>query len=188
MTTTVPTSERVDWYARSAEDTTAALTVDPVEGLTTKEAAARLAKYGPNQITAEKPPSVWAIALQQLRDPMNIMLVAVTVVSFAIGEVSTGIMVAFLIVLNVVLGSRQELKARESVDALSNLQVPQAKVLRDGTLVNVPAVEIVPGDIVQVEAGDIIPADGRLSAFGDARDARGRAHGGERAGREGRGR
>ena len=93
---------------------------------------------------------------------MNIMLVAVTVVSFAIGEVSTGILVALLIVLNLVLGSRQELKARASVDALSNLQVPQAKVLRDGTLVLVPAVEVVPGDIVQVEAGDIIPADGRL--------------------------
>jgi len=162
MTTTAPTPDVVDWYARSPEDTAAALTVDAAQGLTSVEAAARRTKYGPNQITAEKPPSVWAIALQQLRDPMNIMLVAVAVVSFAIGEVSTGIMVAFLIVLNLVLGSRQELKARASVDALSNLQVPQAKVLRDGTLVLVPAVDVVPGDILQVEAGDIIPADGRL--------------------------
>ena len=64
--------------------------------------------------------------------------------------------------LNVVLGSRQELKARASVDALSNLQVPQAKVVRDGTLVLVAAVDVVPGDIVQLEAGDIVPADGRI--------------------------
>jgi P-type Ca2+ transporter type 2C len=162
MTTTQPTPGVVDWHTRSPEDTTAALTVDPGRGLTTADAAARRVQYGPNQITAEKAPSVWAIAFQQLRDPMNIMLVAVTAVSFAIGEVSTGILVALLIVLNLVLGSRQELKARASVDALSNLQVPQAKALRDGTLVLVPAVDLVPGDIVQVEAGDIIPADGRL--------------------------
>jgi Ca2+-transporting ATPase len=150
------------WYARSADDATTAFDVEPESGLTGAEAAARLTRDGPNEITAEKPPSVWAIALQQLRDPMNIMLVAVTAVSFAIGEVSTGIIVALLIVLNIVLGSRQELKARESVDALSNMQVPQAKVLRDATLTLVPAVDLVTGDIVQLEAGDIIPADGRI--------------------------
>ena len=82
--------------------------------------------------------------------------------SFVIGEVSTGVIVGLLILLNVVLGSRQELKARASIDALANLQVPQAKVVRDGTLALVPAVDLVPGDIVQVEAGDIVPADGRI--------------------------
>jgi Ca2+-transporting ATPase len=154
--------EDVGWYARSADDAAAAFDVDPERGLSATEAAARLSRDGPNEITAEEPPSVWAIALQQLRDPMNIMLIAVTAVSFAIGEVSTGVIVAFLILLNVVLGSRQELKARASVDALSNLQVPQAKVLRDGSLALVPAVDLVVGDIVQLEAGDIVPADGRI--------------------------
>ena len=90
------------------------------------------------------------------------MLVAVTAVSFLIGEVSTGVIVALLIVVNVVLGARQELKARASVDALSKLQVPQAKVVRDGSLALVPAVEVVPGDLLQVEAGDIMPADARI--------------------------
>ncbi len=93
---------------------------------------------------------------------MNIMLIAVTVVSIVIGQLSTGIIVGLLILLNVVLGSRQELKARASVDALSNLQVPQAKVVRGGVLALVPAVDLVPGDLVQVEAGDIVPADGRI--------------------------
>jgi Ca2+-transporting ATPase len=105
---------------------------------------------------------VWAVALGQFRNPMNIMLVAVVVVSFAIGETATGIVVALLILLNVVLGSRQELKARASVTALSSLQVPQAKVVRDGTLASIPAADVVPGDLVQVEAGDIVPADGRI--------------------------
>jgi Ca2+-transporting ATPase len=149
-------------YARGASDVVASLGSDENSGLTAAEAAARLARVGPNEIAREEPPSVWEVALQQLRDPMNIMLVAVTVVSFVIGEVSTGVIVALLILLNVVLGSRQELKARASIDALSSLQVPQAKVVRDGTLALVPAVELVPGDLVQLEAGDIVPADGRI--------------------------
>ena len=149
-------------YARDATDVVAELGSDSTSGLTAAEAAERLSRYGPNQVTSEKPPSVWEVALGQLRDPMNIMLIFVTVASLVIGEVSTAVIVALLIALNVVLGSRQELKARASVDALANLQVPQAKVLRDGTVVLVPAVDVVPGDIVQVEAGDILPADGRI--------------------------
>ena len=150
------------WFSEPAADVAAALGSDTENGLTVGEADARLTKYGKNTITAEKPPSVWLIALGQLREPMNLMLVAVVVVSVAIGQVSTGLIVALLIVLNVVLGSRQELKARASVDALSNLQVPQAKVIRDGTLQMIDAPDVVPGDIVTLEAGDLVPADGRI--------------------------
>jgi P-type Ca2+ transporter type 2C len=140
----------------------AALGADGDVGLTSAEVAQRLSTYGRNAIEAEKPPSVWAVALTQLRDPMNLMLVAVAVVSFLIGETSTGIIVALLILLNIVLGSSQELKARASVDALSNLQVPQVRVVRDGQVSLVPSVDVVPGDVVAVEAGDIVPADGRI--------------------------
>jgi Ca2+-transporting ATPase len=150
------------WFAQDAGSVVAALDSDAMRGLTGAEAAARLPRYGPNQIAREKPPSVWTVAFAQLRDPMNIMLVAVVVVSVVIGEVSTSIIVAFLIVVNVVLGARQELKARASVDALSKLQVPHAKVTRDGEVAEVPAAELVPGDIVQLEAGDIVPVDGRI--------------------------
>jgi Ca2+-transporting ATPase len=149
-------------YTQDAAVVVAALGTDATVGLTVPEAAARLSQHGPNQITSEKPPSVWAVALQQLRDPMNIMLVAVAVVSLAIGEISTALLVAFLVVLNVVLGTRQELAARASVDALSNMQVPQTRVVRGGEMLQVPAVDVVPGDLVQVEAGDIVPADGRI--------------------------
>ena len=149
-------------FARDADDVVEAMGSNADAGLSTAEATSRRGTYGPNEITAEEPPSTWAIALGQFMNPMNLMLVAVTVVSFLIGEVSTGVIVALLILLNVVLGTRQELKARASVDALSKLQVPQAKALRDGQVTLIPAVDLVPGDIVQLEAGDIVPADGRL--------------------------
>jgi P-type Ca2+ transporter type 2C len=154
--------EPVPPYLRPAPEVVDDLHTEVTSGLSAQEAAQRLATHGPNQITAEKPPSVIALALGQLRDPMNIMLVAVAVVSLVIGQVSTALLVAVLVLLNVVLGTRQELKARASVDALSKLQVPQSRVLRGGDVTLVPAVDVVPGDVVQVEAGDIVPADGRI--------------------------
>ncbi len=161
------------WFARDVQAVLAALGADAETGLTGAEAAARLSTYGTNEITAERPPSVWVVAGAQLRDPMNLMLLAVSVVSLVIGEFSTAVIVALLVALNVFLGARQELKARASVDALSNLQVPQAKVLRGGAVTLVPAAEIVPGDIVVLEAGDIVPADGRIvrSATLEAQEA-----------------
>jgi Ca2+-transporting ATPase len=162
--TTQPAAEPggVPWWSRSVDSVLAALGSDASSGLTAQEVEDRRAHHGPNEITSEQPPSVWAIAAAQLRDPMNLMLIAVTVVSFLIGERSTGIVVALLVALNVFLGSRQELKARESVDALSSMQVPQARVLRGGVVSLTPAVELVPGDVVMLEAGDIVPADGRI--------------------------
>src|SRR4051794_8915989 len=161
------------WFAQDATAVLAAFGTDAERGLTQAEATARLSQYGPNQIRGEKPPSVWSVSLAQLREPMNLMLVAVTAVSFVIGEVSTAIFVALLVVLNLVLGSRQELKARASVDALSKMQVPQSRVRRDGAVALVPAADVVPGDVVEVEAGDIVPADGRLlrSATLEAQEA-----------------
>jgi Ca2+-transporting ATPase len=149
-------------YLRPAADVVADLRTDVSSGLTRDEAASRLATHGANQIATEKPPSTIAVAVEQLRDPMNIMLVAVAVVSLIIGQPSTALLVALLVVLNVVLGTRQELKARASVDALSKLQVPQSRVMRGGEVTLTPAVDVVPGDVVLVEAGDIVPADGRI--------------------------
>jgi Ca2+-transporting ATPase len=150
------------WFTQEADAVIAALDSDRDRGLSAADAAKRLADHGPNSIAAEKPPSVWQVALRQLADPMNVMLVAVAVISILIGQLSVGILVGALVVLNVVLGTRQELKAKASVDALAKMQIPQAKVVRDGTLLQVDATTLVPGDIVSLEAGDIVPADGRI--------------------------
>jgi P-type Ca2+ transporter type 2C len=73
----------------------------------------------------------------------------------------------------VVMGANQELKAQASVDALADLQVPQATVVRGGSVLRIAASELVPGDVVQLEAGDIVPADGRVftSATLEAQEA-----------------
>ncbi len=163
----------VRWYAL---DPAAALTrqsTDEANGLAGSEAAKRLEHVGPNELHAESPPSRMKIAIGQVLDPMNLMLLIVAVVSFVLGEISTGILVAGLVLLNVVMGSRQELAARAAVDALAQLQIPQARVVRDGSLELLPATDLVPGDIVHLEAGDIVPADGRIlrSATLEAQEA-----------------
>ena len=111
-------------YLQSAEEVVVALGTDAAAGLSEAEAEARLASYGANALIGEKPPSLLRVVLVQLRDPMNLMLLAVTVVSLAISEIPTALMVASLVLLNLVLGTQQEMKARASVDALSRLQVP----------------------------------------------------------------
>jgi Ca2+-transporting ATPase len=150
------------WHARTAGAVVLVLDSDAEHGLSNAVAAERLSRYGPNRIAAEPPPSMWTVALRQLRDPMNIMLVVVAVVSVLIGEMSTALIVGLLILLNVVLGTRQEVRAQASVDALARMQVPETTVVRGGGYVMVPAVEVVPGDIVYLDAGDLVPADGRI--------------------------
>ncbi|CAM2894449.1 cation-translocating P-type ATPase [Prescottella defluvii] len=168
MATDHPAPDRVagetrsDWHSRDADAVVSALGSDRLSGLTSADADARRRRYGVNEIASEPAPSIWAVALVQLRDPMNLMLVAVVIVSLIIGEVPTALVVVALVVLNVVLGTQQELKARASVDALARMQIPQARVVRDGTLVQLPATDLVPGDIVELESGDLVPADGRL--------------------------
>ncbi len=160
--TTADITRDVAWHALGADEAAERLSVDPDQGLDAGEVDRRLAQYGPNELRTEPPPSVWVVARGQLSNPMNIMLLIVAVASFAIGQVATGVVVASLVTFNVLMGSSQELKARASVEALAQLQVPHARVRRSGRVEEVASTALVPGDVVLVEAGDLVPADGRL--------------------------
>src|SRR5580700_9262367 len=162
MTTTKPQDQAITWYTLSADDAAAQLGVEPDRGLDTEQAARLLAEYGPNELPTEPPPSVWVVGRAQLVNPMNIMLLIVCGASFAIGQVATGVVVLGLVVFNVVMGTAQEMKARASVEALAQLQVPRARVRRSGQVEEVESTQLVPGDIVLLEAGDVVPADGRI--------------------------
>src|SRR6201985_2055761 len=132
MTTTKPPTEQAAWYVLSAEEAARAMNVDPDWGLGPGEVQHRLAEYGPNELPTEPPPSMWVVARGQLANPMNIMLLIVCAASFAIAQVATGVVVLGLVTFNVVMGTLQELKARASVEALAQLQVPHARVRRSG--------------------------------------------------------
>ncbi|MCB0969055.1 MAG: HAD-IC family P-type ATPase, partial [Ilumatobacter sp.] len=165
--------EEPSWWTIAGDEAARRLDVDPVNGLTSGEVDVRLTRYGPNELAKEPPPSTWAIARGQLSNPMNIMLIIVAAVSYAIDQIPTGIVVTLLVTFNVVMGTSQEKKALASVDALAQLQVPQARVRRDGEVQQLASSGLVPGDVVLVEAGDLVPADGRLlsSATLEAQEA-----------------
>lgn len=150
------------WWSFTADEAIDRLGSNEANGLTKGEAAKRLSEHGPNELQSEAAPSKLEVAMHQVVDPMNLMLLAVAATSLVIGEISTALLVAALVSLNIVLGAQQEMKAKAAVDALAKLQVPVARVTRGGSLVELPATELVPGDIVSLEAGDLVPADGRI--------------------------
>jgi P-type Ca2+ transporter type 2C len=160
----VETTATEKWHSLAAADVATRMEVDPARGLDDGDVERRLAEFGRNELPTEPPPSRWVIARGQLSNPMNIMLLITAVASFTIGQVPTGLFVFGLVTFNVVMGSNQELKARASVEALAQLQVPHARVRRSGRVDEVEATNLVPGDIGLLEAGDLVPADGRLLA------------------------
>jgi Ca2+-transporting ATPase len=162
MTMTDRILPTIPWYALSATATVDNLSTDSDHGLGADDVKRRLAEYGANVIAVEPPPTLWQMAKGQLTNPMNIMLLIVSIASVVIGQFATGAVVGALVLLNVSMGTNQERKALASVEALAELQVPMARVRRSDRVEEVDASGLVPGDILLLEAGDIVPADARI--------------------------
>src|SRR5918994_2167243 len=163
ITPTRPEETSTDWYRLAADDVCARLGVGPAVGLSTSEVAQRRQRYGPNKLAEEAKEPGWRAFLRQYRDLMQLVLVGAAVVSIvALQDISTGLVVLGLTVVNALMGLHQEGKAAESVASLRKMLIITASVRRDGQIVEVPAEELVPGDIVGFEAGDKVPADGRI--------------------------
>jgi P-type Ca2+ transporter type 2C len=161
----VPPSEAHDpWYAQKAEAVARALDVDPARGLKAAEVDERLRRDGPNALPAEEPTPGWRRFLDEYRAYMQIILVGAAVVSLAIQEWSTAVVLVAITLMNAVVGLRQQGKAESAMNALKSLMKDTARVRRDGAEAQIPAEELVVGDVVLLSAGDQVPADGRIVA------------------------
>jgi len=138
------------------------LASDPAVGLTSREAALRLRRYGANELPHARPRGLLRVFLAQFQDFMVLVLLGATGVSFAVGEVGDAVTILLIVVVNAILGAVQEFRAERSLEALKELTAPTARVRRDGEERRVPAAEIVPGDVLLLEAGDKPAADARL--------------------------
>ncbi|HSE72486.1 MAG TPA: HAD-IC family P-type ATPase, partial [Nocardioidaceae bacterium] len=131
-------------------------------GLTAEEAASRLHEHGPNR-PPEAPPRGWLRRiLDQVRDPMILLLLGALVVTVVLSDFPDAAIIATVVVLNTAIGVFQEVRAERAIAALGRMAAPQARVFRDGSLVEVPAADVVPGDLMRLDAGDIVPADADL--------------------------
>ena len=131
-------------------------------GLTDEEVKRSREACGWNELTEGKKKSILQIFGEQYKDFLVLILIASAVISGILGDVESAAVIMIVITMNAVLGTVQTVKAEQSLQSLKKLSGPQAKVLRDGAVVLLPARELVVGDVILLEAGDMIPADGRL--------------------------
>lgn len=141
------------------------LNVSKEEGLTEKEAAARIHTYGYNRLEKKRDTPVIVKFFSQFADFMIIILILAAIVSFLVSlyegkaDYVDPIIIFTIIILNAIIGTAQEAKAEKSLEALKKLSSPTAMTLRDGIVKPIPSQELVPGDIVSLEAGSLVPAD-----------------------------
>ena len=131
----------------------------PDGGLSSAEAAARLARYGPNELPRSRRTPLWQMIAEQARDPLVVVLLAAAALTLGTGDWTDAGVILLVIVVNTVAGVTQEVKAGQAIAALSELTAPEARVLRDGEQRTIPAPEVVAGDLLVLAEGDIVPAD-----------------------------
>lgn len=132
------------------------------EGLSSAEAAERLACFGPNTLPRKEAPPFWQIFLRQFQNPLIYVLAAAAIVSLVLDHAGDAVFIGLVLVVNAVIGGWQEWRAEQGAQALQKLLRVRASVKRDGRITRVDAEELVPGDVVRLESGDRVPADLRL--------------------------
>ena len=147
---------------RTVSETVQGLQTDAEKGLRESVAAERRAKYGFNRLRDQEKKSLAKRIVEQLNDPLILILVVAMAISMMLYEFGDAIIIVVVVALNAAVGIIQEGKAGKAVEALKQISEPRALALRDGVRVTLPAEELVPGDIVLLEAGNRVPADLRL--------------------------
>lgn len=133
-----------------------------MNGLTAEEAKKRLEQYGYNKLQEGKRKGVLQVFAEQFADLLVIILIIAAIISALTGGLEGTIVILAVLILNAILGTVQHFKAQKSLDSLKAMAAPNARVIRDGQKMEVPAAELVPGDILLLEAGDVTAADGRV--------------------------
>ena len=162
--------EMKNYHLKGAEEVLQALNTSET-GLSNEDAAQRLTENGKNELDAQKKKSLIRRFVEQLINPMVLILLVAAAISVIIAFLNNGDMhdyaeaaiILAVVVLNSVLGVFQESKAEKAIEALQRMNPSTAKVRRGGEIIQIPASELVTGDIVLLEAGDSVPADLRLT-------------------------
>ena len=156
------------WHAQPIETVLRGLETT-AQGLSQKDAARRLERFGPNRLPGPPRVPAFRILLSQFRSVVVILLVAATAVSLLLGDSLEAAAIAAVLAINAALGFTTEFRARRAMEAILLLDVPRATVLRDGALRVIDAHDLAPGDIVELNAGQQVPADARVIESTDLR-------------------
>ena len=151
------------WHALEADQVLADLG-SSAGGLSSDEVARRLGSHGANEYGTGKRESLIGELAEALFEPLQLLLVAVGVLSLIFGELRDAVAIFAIIAAVAAIETVTELRARRALDTLKLLAAPQARVVRDGQSLLIAARELVPGDIIVLQTGDLVPADGRVLA------------------------
>lgn len=145
----------------NAKETYEALQSSP-SGLTSEEAARRLAEHGSNTLVEKKPVPVAYRFLTHLKDLFGILLLFASMLAALGGMVGLSVIILAVVLVNTFFSLFQEWRAEKAMETLKNWMPEYAKVIRDGEMEKVLVREIVTGDLIVMEEGDRVPADARL--------------------------
>lgn len=149
-------------FARPADDVVRSLGVDRATGLSAAVVAVQAAGAGPNELDPPPSTSLGKLVLEAATEPFIILLIAAGVLALLLGEIRDGVLILLALIPIVVADVVTEYRGERALVALREASAPTARVRRDGTVSEIAAAGLVPGDIVLLRAGDIVPADLRL--------------------------
>ena len=133
-----------------------------VDGLNDVEVKDRINKYGVNELPKKKKDSILKIFIMQFANSITVIMFVAAILSFFIKEYTDAIAIAFIIMVDAIMGTIQEWRAGKSADALSNMIKAKAQVIRNGKEIEIDASDLTIGDIVILQSGVKISADGRI--------------------------
>jgi Ca2+-transporting ATPase len=150
------------WHTLTIDEVAQRLEASPESGMSSDQAAKRLAHFGANELKEKSARSPWRMLLDQVSDFMIIVLIVAAIVSGIVGSVQDTVVIMIIVILNAVIGFVQEYRAERAMAALKRMAEASAYVLRDGQAEIVNAAELVPGDVLLLETGNVVPADLRI--------------------------
>ncbi len=151
-----------DWHALPQDEVLRQLAVTSNSGLSLQEAALRLDQYGRNSLPQPKRRGPWLRFALQFHNPLIYVLLGAGALTFALNDYVDAGVIAFVVLINALIGFIQEGKAENALEAVRAMLASRANVLRDGERHEIDAALLVPGDIVLLESGAKVPADLRL--------------------------
>ncbi|MDR1782018.1 MAG: cation-translocating P-type ATPase [Bacilli bacterium] len=136
-----------------------------LKGLTQEQVIKQKEKYGSNILQKKENDSLIKIILNNLKEPLTLILIGVIVICFFIQEYKEVIIIALIVIINIIISTSQEIKSQKALDALEKMTSLKSTVIRNNKTIEIDSSDLVVGDIILLEAGNFIPADIRIIEY-----------------------
>lgn len=152
----------MNWYSKPIDEIIKHFDLNLETGLSVKQIADNVAKYGRNEMPKPKEKSQFLLFIEQFNNPIIFILIGAAILNGILAEPKDAIVIGFVVFLNTIIGFVQESRAADALKALQDMTAPTARVVRHGKHETINTTELTEGDVIVLESGDRVPADARL--------------------------